>query len=444
MNHNKRYLIIGFILECLVMSVAGVYAAVTILASNISYSNSKTSAANVEDALNELYDKVPSSTYKDPILNGADPVLPDDLLPVIIDSNGIVTYVNKNGTWYNYENKMWANAIKLMGSPSKTYKEGDIISESDISAYFVWIPRYKYELWNVGVSDVTSSQVPKTISITFESKSATKSTGSTDGTYLTHPAFTFGTTELNGIWVSKFEVTGSTSAITSKPNVNSLRSTTVGSFWNALKSYDTSDTSHMMKNTEWGAVAYLTQSIYGKNSEVYINNDSSYITGCGGTTVSASSSSSCTNAYGTVTSYPQSTTGNIYGVFDMSGGAWEYVMGVSKDTNGNPYSGREAANNWNSGFNGNYSYTSGSLTTGINFPDSKYYQTYVNSTESSQHNGDALKETHGRYGDAPYFVDADYPWFFRGGSFDFGAGAGVFCFIGTDGYADDSISARVV
>ena len=28
----------------------------------------------------------------------------------------------------------------------------------------------------------------------------------------------------------------------------------------------------MIKNSEWGAVAYLTQSKYGKNSEIYPNN----------------------------------------------------------------------------------------------------------------------------------------------------------------------------
>src|SRR5574344_226752 len=263
--------------------------------------------------------------YKDTVLNGADPVLGSDMLPVTIADDGVVTYADTTTEWYNYTNKTWANAVKLIASPSKTYKTGDTISEADIETYLVWIPRYKYELWNVGVTDVTSSQVPKTIPITFESKSATKSTGSTDGTYLTHPAFTFGSTELNGIWVSKFEVTGSTSAITSKPNVNSLRSTTVGSFWNALKSYDTSDTSHMMKNTEWGAVAYLSASIYGKNSEILKNNNSSYLTGCGGVSSSTSGSSSCLNQFGTVVAYPQSTTGNISGIFDMSGGTWEYM-----------------------------------------------------------------------------------------------------------------------
>ena len=41
--------------------------------------------------------------------------------------------------------------------------------------------------------------------------------------------------------------------------------------------------SHMMKNDEWGAVAYLSKSKYGKqNEEVWINNSSSYITGSAG------------------------------------------------------------------------------------------------------------------------------------------------------------------
>ena len=82
---NKNYLF-GLITGILIMIVVGVYAAVTILASNISYSNSKTSATNVNDALNELYDK--STSYKDPDLHGADPVLASDLLPVTIANDG--------------------------------------------------------------------------------------------------------------------------------------------------------------------------------------------------------------------------------------------------------------------------------------------------------------------------------------------------------------------
>ena len=370
--------------------------------------------------------------YTESVLNGADPVLASDMLPVTIANDGVVTYANTSTEWYNYENKNWANAVKLIASPSKTYKAGDTISESDIGAYLVWIPRYKYELWNVGVTDVTSSQVPKTIPVTFESSTTTKSTGSTDGTYLTHPAFTFGTTELNGIWVSKFEVTGSTSAITSKPNVSPLVSQTVGSFWNLLKSYDTSDTSHMMKNTEWGAVAYLSASVYGKNSEVYINNDSNYMTGCGGTTVSEDESSSCINAYASVTSYPQSTTGNISGIFDMSGGAWEYMASYMSGQVG-----------------------SSGLTVDTINANSNYFNIYNSASGDTTYNyrilGDATGENgpitsyrSSWYQDYASFVYSSNPWFVRGGYYSDTSSAGVFAFGYYTGGASGVAGARMV
>jgi len=370
--------------------------------------------------------------YTESVLNGADPVLATDMLPVTIANDGVVTYADTTTEWYNYTNKNWANAVKLIASPSKTYKTGDTISEADIETYLVWIPRYKYELWNVGVTDVTSSQVPKTIPITFESKDTAKSTGSTDGTYLTHPAFTFGNNELNGIWVSKFEVTGSTSAITSKPNVTSLRNTTVGNFWNALKSYDTSDTSHMMKNTEWGAVAYLSASIYGKNSEVYINNDNNYITGCGGTTAREASTTSCTNAYASVTSYPQSTTGNISGIFDMSGGTWEYMAAYRSGTVG-----------------------SSGLTVDTINANSNYFDIYNSASTGTSYNYRILGDATGEMGpmsshksswyqDYANFVNSSGPWFLRGGSCGATDYAGVFYFNVYTGDASGYYGSRLV
>lgn len=87
----------------------------------------------------------------------------------------------------------------------------------------------------------------------------------------------------------------------------------------------------MMNNKEWGAVAYLSHSNYGINEEVRINNTN--ITGCGASSPDASAATnydnpdSCAIKYGSgVSSYPQSTTGNITGVFDMSGGRWEFVI----------------------------------------------------------------------------------------------------------------------
>ncbi len=81
-------------------------------------------------------------------------------------------------------------------------------------------------------------------------------------------------------------------------------------------------------------------------------------------------SSDITLPYNTETGYLASTTGNITGIYDMSGGSWEYVMGVMMDQNGTPLSGRNAS--FNTGFIGGYG-EGGSFTTGLSFPDSKYY-----------------------------------------------------------------------
>ena len=86
----------------------------------------------------------------------------------------------------------------------------------------------------------------------------------------------------------------------------------------------------MMKNTEWGAVAYLSYSAYGIQDKVRINNNSLSITGyaanneptCGNTGTNEECNRYCND--GTCnTAYPNSvlasTTGNIAGVFDMAG-----------------------------------------------------------------------------------------------------------------------------
>ena len=77
-----------------------------------------------------------------------------------------------------------------------------------------------------------------------------------------------------------------------------------------------------------GAVAYLSHSQYGRNGkEVIINNNSNYITGIAGDTVSASESTSTENTYNTTEGMLASTTGNIYGVYDVNGPAGKYTAG---------------------------------------------------------------------------------------------------------------------
>ena len=128
----------------------------------------------------------------------------------------------------------------------------------------------------------------------------------------------------------------------------------------------------------------------------------------------------------------------------MSGGAWEYVMGVLADSNGNPRSGSSAT--YNSGFNG--SLNSGEKTDGKPFPDSKYYDKYTVTSASSctdaECKGHALGETAGWYGDYAFFVTSSYPWFERGGYYYYGTSAGVFDFDVYYGCSRNFNSFRVV
>ena len=356
------------------------------------------------------------------------PELAQGMIPVKFDDAGNVVVADTSTKWYDYEAHEWANAV-LVNCADSTIKSkyfdsnnkvlasavGKTISMDEIMQMYVYIPRYKYQLFNA--EDGTS--VEQAINITFESKTTAKSTGTKNGEWLTHPAFTFDDKELAGIWVGKFETSNTSTLPKIVPNVSSLRNMNVSAQFNTSRlmtttlasTYGTStnDDSHMMKNMEWGAVAYLSSSIYGRyiNSstcidsgcEVWINNNSGYTTGCAGSSVSSGQASTC-NAWNTATGVNASTTGNIYGIYDMSGGAWEYVMGNYNDTIGS------------AGFS--------------SMPEAKYYDKYTGTDSSSDftkyHLGDATKETlktksAGRnawYQDYSYSVSSSNPWVGRG------------------------------
>jgi hypothetical protein len=121
-------------------------------------------------------------------------------------------------------------------------------------------------------------------------------------------------------------------------------------------------TTHQQKNDEWGAVAYLSTSIYGVygtnnvfttgnftnvqrkvynngfyNSAISTNTvhastydtaTAQYMTGCGPIADKSDNFSTTTcNQYHTALGQQASTTGTVYGVYDTAGGVWEYVMG---------------------------------------------------------------------------------------------------------------------
>jgi hypothetical protein len=404
-----------------------------------------------------------TTTYAD-ATGAAQPELYQGLIPVKYDASGNTVVADIYSEWYDYAKHDWANAV-LVNCADSTIKNkyfdsnmnllssavGTTITESDILQYYVWIPRYKYLLWNAenGSSD------PQAISITFEDKNATKSTGSTNGTWLTHPAFTFGTTELNGIWVGKFETSGTATNLTIKPNLQSLTSLNVSTLFNATRDEENTYASnfginsniidtHMMKNMEWGAVAYLSSSIYGRytNSttcissgcEVWINNVNTFdgtttgadfgptITGCSGNSVSAAvanSMNACATGYTwSETGVNASTTGNQYGIYDMSGGNWEYVMGNMVGTDSKFYSSSAGFTvNPNNTYYDFYDYSTSIYTVSARgkLGDATKENLKTSSSETGSWNNDYLS-----------FPFNSYSWFERGGRYNNATHTGLF------------------
>ena len=363
------------------------------------------------------------------------PVLASNMVPVYYDdSKNVWKCADKDNKdivtrWYHYDYKMWANAVTINYSDSSIknkyfnsdgtlkIKPGEEVLMDDITTMWVWIPRFNTTTpsnYNGG-----TQAKPNAIDVTFVKQNE-----------VALDAFTFGNKELSGFWYGKFEISHTTltssetndnlgctnetcssaNGIIIKPNVTSLVRNNVSNFFFTSRSMEQPNNSfgfvssevdtHMSKNNEWGAVAYLTQSIYGRCSnsttctEIGINNNNSYKTGYG---AKAGSSSSATNgAYNTTLGKDASTTNNIYGIYDMSGGRYEYVMGVYNNAKSS------------SGFN--------------SLPDSKYYNNYT----TTEYQGHALYGTKGWYYDGNDVLDTSKSWYARGGGDNSGASAGVF------------------
>ena len=352
------------------------------------------------------------------------PKLTNGMIPIMYYNNKWVKAdtenINGEYQWYDYYSKKWANAVLVTSDSRNTYiasSAGTEISEEDILAYYVWIPRYKYKVWNINKIINTDSYNAFTNGIDIVFEKGTETTGTvecnydfsvtegnnlsevctgTNGDYYTHPAFTLGDDELEGIWVGKFEMASENPSATNgganvtnltvrvKPNIVSWRGNGITGFYKVVYDMQKENNiyglstdrslvdSHLIKNLEWGAVAYFTHSKYGrctnnKCEEVSKNNSSDYITGNSGDTIYDNPAApSITNSYETTLGQKASTTKNIYGIYDMCGGAIEYVMANMSNTAGS------------------YAYYQGSGGTSYTYQgNEKYIDTYSYGTKKS-------------------------------------------------------------
>lgn len=284
--------------------------------------------------------------------------------------------------------------------------------------------------------------------------------------YIVHPAFksyASGTSvnilgkwnrDLSGIWVAKFEASredatftsqGTANNVRSVPNVRAMTNIKINDAFNMALQLDASKDSHLMKNSEWGAVTYLAYSAYGRGgNKVRQNLSSNMITGAGtssnGATYATTSESLFEGRYSYKTSagMQASTTKNIYGVYDMVGGALEYVSAY--------------VNNENSAVSTNGSLLQNSSTLYL----SQSYNKGGTDSEAGNYRANA-----GVYGDAIYEISLDTsnvwkdnvmnypntgePFFARGGSYSSNTStAGIFETDKKDGAAYENVGFRIV
>ena len=187
----------------------------------------------------------------------------------------------------------------------------------------------------------------------------------------------------------------------------------------------------MVKNSEWGAVAYLTHSQCGVNgnsttmNEVTINsknlnNNIKVNNATDGNTAFIYAVTSYGNSNG-ANDVNASSTKNMTGVFDLNGCVWERVAGYYKG-------GSASTADWHSAM-------ASSSTTA----STKYLTLYTTNNKK----GDAANETSGWNSDYSSFVSSSYPVFIRGGGFNYAGLAGVFAYYGTYGSPDNLNGFRV-
>lgn len=79
------------------------------------------------------------------------PTLKNGMIPVVWNGENWVK-ADISTEWYNYNKKMWANVVLVTEATRAQYMNespGIVVYEDDVLAYFVWIPRYRYKLFNV-------------------------------------------------------------------------------------------------------------------------------------------------------------------------------------------------------------------------------------------------------------------------------------------------------
>ena len=323
----------------------------------------------MEAILNGTYD---GEYNKDKGVN--EPKLSEGMIPVKYNGTTWIVCSEDDAEWYNYTDMKWANIMLSDGTyKASTVEVGQEVADSELGSMFVWIPRYAYSIKEYKVEtdgegtkqEITNVKFLVGTTNTDEEGTIHKKDYDADKQeigkatpMIVHPAFKFGDKNITGFWSAKFEAsmaeenlnTTKNNNVTTKtvkilPNKDSWRYIRLGkcltncinmnSDGNIYGLTEKAD-SHLMKNNEWGAIAYLTTSQYGK-TPVINSNFSNYTEINGETAVTKyhayTAGGELNEGYKAVTN--QSTTGNVTGIYDLNGGTGEYVAAYCANKNSN-------------------------------------------------------------------------------------------------------------
>ncbi|MEI3410838.1 MAG: hypothetical protein V8S04_02140 [Clostridia bacterium] len=428
----------------------------------------ETNPADSPECWEKIYNPEPSQWYSYGNSNVNEPKLKGNMTPI--------RYIGVVAEGANTTNN-WANAITADGS------------------MWVWIPRYAYKITYYTDSNYTTTTINKTqygkIDVAFvkyengqnmflnstdsgEITSDPTEVGAGTEKWLVHPAFINDSSnnfanggwdrELSGIWVGKFEATGTKTkdsdgnvteaTISVMPGVSALRDMKIKDQFKYAKLATFGESvsaenlgSHMAKNSEWGATVYLAYSKYGTNGyDVGKNSSDNCYTG--GTNTQ-------TNIYST--NYGQSTTNNPYGVYDLRGGSYEYVASYvnygSSDSYLSIYGGTTSGDLYGSSDEQSTSTKYKTVYTASGTSESDSYNLLV--TGNTTKKGDAVYETSTNYQNSTswnngtgnsadsYFPHVTHSFFIRGGDSSY-QHTGMFSFGNNAGHSFNVYSFRLI
>ena len=487
----------------------------------------------IEEALGNVYNEE-KGVNKPKLASGMTPIKFTD--PTDSEKGTVVETTSDDAEWYNYDEKRWANARTEDGSmwvwiPRFAYQVNADTQTFDV----VFLVGTTDTYYDENGEPQTAKRCTSEDQVVDTTTGFTVHPSFTDETAINYRNGGWDK-EITGIWVAKFEAgyaSGNNDAEVVASEVNythknvwvpAVEEGTAGSYparnwldgeygstptaikypvfqpltysmnyinhndaYNIAKALNGANNpygfnggadSHLMKNSEWGAVAYLSKSKYGlEKTDITVNNinlnnstESVYgVTGCTSNsttseqrtaTIETINGTTGNTASGGVYTWNQKTgtttscTGSIYGIYDLSGGLWERTTGFVANGNENlrehgksiAYDG-SIPRTVSTKYVTVYPHNSETDKTGITEDSTNLNTASTNNWKANTLiYGDDIREisTSGTgstswYSDESHFPGLNNPFFLRGGGYTNSSRAGLFSFNrynGNGGYTD--------